>query len=166
MDWSKECSDVNYVPFPVLFLLAFPTQTSWYIPCQTQNHTCSRAMFQRALRRGWVGMGARSCRFLPKDWETLQGICWECCISESRNMANFCLNYNHSPILLHSISEELQNLNSEFLQGTSMCKSERKEKMLEHQWKEQHVWFISLPNFFCPPQTTVPFFCPEWLSQF
>lgn len=35
----------------------------------------------------------------------------------------FDLNYNHSPILLHSISEQLQNVNSEFLQGTSMCKS-------------------------------------------
>lgn len=76
----------------------------------------------------------------------------------------FYLNFNHRPILLHSNSEQLQNVNSEFLQGTSMCQNITfKEKMLERQWKEQHVRIccIALLISFCPRRTPAPFFCPK-----
>lgn len=71
---------------------------------------------------------------------------------KAESLLIFVLNYNHSPILLHSISEQLHNISSTFLQGTSMCESVNitwKKQMLEQHVNVVYYLFLSSSHS-CP----------------
>lgn len=69
-------------------------------------------------------MGARSCSLLPKDERNIAGdFAGNVASIKAERLLIFELNDKQSLILLHSISEQLQNVNMEFLHGASMCES-------------------------------------------
>lgn len=106
------------MPFPVLFLLAFPRLPGTFPVKPKITHVAEQRSSVLLEGVEWESEPdpADSCLKTEKHYREFA---WNVTPMKAEPLLSFDLNYNHSPILL----QQLQHVNSKFLQGTSMCKN-------------------------------------------